>query len=1106
MTVEEVFLAALEIADANARTKYVETVCGDNAALRKEVEELLASHSRSGLFLDVPAAQQMLFESSQKGSGPAPPTTHILDRNELLGAVLDGKYKLIEAIGEGGMGTVFMAQQLAPLVRAVAVKVVKSGMDSKAVLARFDAERQALAMMDHPNIAKVLDAGMTPSGRPFFVMELVKGVPITKFCDERHLTPRQRLELFVPVCQAIQHAHQKGIIHRDIKPSNVLIALYDDRPVPKVIDFGVAKAVAGPALTDKTLMTDFGMVVGTPEYMSPEQASLNNLDVDTRSDVYSLGVLLYELLTGTTPVDRKSLNKVVFHEILRIIREVEAPKPSAKLSTIDNLPSVAANRGMEPAHLSKLMKGELDWVVLKAIEKDRTRRYETANALSRDVQRYLADEFVEARPPSRGYRLRKFVNRHKGPVIAASLVLFAILAGFAGTAWGLVLAQQNERKALAAVEAEKEAKEREGTQRTAAEKARDRTRSVLDAMVSDVTGDSLATQKEISAEQKKFLQGVLGYYREFADEPTNDELSRQRHAQAARRVGTIEYRLGRKEESAAAIRLARDSYASLAAEFPTTPEYRQELARSHTGLGLLLVDLGQRAAAVEHFRNGLTIQKNLVAEFPDAPEYRRDLALGHSNQGSLLHQLGQAEVAAEQFQNGLVIQQNLVAEFPAVTEYRRDLARSHYNQGNVLKSLGRQPSAVEQHRKGLVIREKLVADLPTVAAYQNELASSHTNLGNLHKELGQLAVAQEQYRKALVIQEKLVADFPAVAAYRANLALSCYNQGVLLTGLGQRAAAVEQYRKAIVIQEKLVAEFPAIATYRANLALSHQGLGQLSAEAGQRAAGEEQYRQGLLIQDKLAADFPAVPAYRQDLARSHYNLGMMLNGYGQLALAQEQYRKAIVIQEKLVAEFPAIPAYRPELARSHNKLGILLNNLGQSAAANEQHRMALAIREKLAAEFPNVPDYHIELGGSYCNYGNTIRVENSAESVTWYSKAIDCLQAVHVKDHRAAIVTQFLRNSHVGRAQAYHQLQQYVKALEDWDHERHLRPPRGGHVAAVRQGVRGLGSRDRTESARSAVGLSGGPGHFATQCGSGSRSGSRGQRTDKVTRAVPVLL
>ncbi len=373
-------------------------------------------------------------------------TEDCTDSTARVGAVLAGKYKLVEEIGDGGMGSVFMAQQTEPVKRAVAVKVIKAGMDSKAVLARFEAERQALAMMDHPNIAKVLDAGTTDGGRPFFVMELVKGTPITRYCDEHKLTPRQRLELFVPVCQAIQHAHQKGIIHRDIKPSNVLVALYDDRPVPKVIDFGVAKAT-GQALTDKTLMTGFGALVGTPEYMSPEQASLNNLDIDTRSDVYSLGVLLYELLTGTTPVDKKSLGKAAVLEILRIVREVEAPRPSAKLSTIDTLPSVAANRGTEPAKLSRLMKGELDWLVMKALEKDRTRRYQTANALARDIQRYLADEVVEARPPSVGYRVSKFVRRHKGQVLAASLVLLALVGGMVGTTLGLFEARRQEEEA-----------------------------------------------------------------------------------------------------------------------------------------------------------------------------------------------------------------------------------------------------------------------------------------------------------------------------------------------------------------------------------------------------------------------------------------------------------------------------------------------------------------------------------------------------------------------------------------------------------------------------------------------------------------------------------
>src|SRR5437016_1911639 len=325
------------------------------------------------------------------------------------------------------MGVVYMAEQQQPIRRRVALKIIKPGMDSAQVIARFEAERQALALMDNPHIAKVLDAGATESGRPYFVMELVKGVAITKYCDEHHLTLRQRLALFVPVCQAVQHAHHKGIIHRDLKPSNVLIALYDGKPVPKVIDFGVAKA-AGSKLTEKTLFTEFGQVVGTLEYMSPEQAELNQLDIDTRSDIYSLGVLLYELLTGTTPLERKRFQEVAFLEVLRLIREEETPRPSTRLSTTEGLPAIAANRGLEPKKLSGLMRGELDWIVMKALEKDRNRRYETASAVAADVQRYLDDEPVQACPPSASYRLRKFVRRNKGPVLGVGIIVLLLAA------------------------------------------------------------------------------------------------------------------------------------------------------------------------------------------------------------------------------------------------------------------------------------------------------------------------------------------------------------------------------------------------------------------------------------------------------------------------------------------------------------------------------------------------------------------------------------------------------------------------------------------------------------------------------------------------------
>src|SRR5262245_12605661 len=434
---KSIFLQAAGLGPA-ARAVFLDDACGHDPSARVRVEALLAAHDRLGG--DTPPL-----------SGLDSPTA-ILEplATEQPGTVIAGRYRLVEQVGEGGMGTVWMAQQTEPVKRLVAVKLIKPGMDSKQVLVRFEAERQALALMDHPNIARVFDGGMMvhAQGRPYFVMELVKGIPITRYCDEHHLTLRQRLELFIPVCQAVQHAHQKGIIHRDLKPSNVLVALYDPGApgVPKVIDFGVAKAT-GQQLTEQTLHTTFGAVVGTVEYMSPEQATFNQLDIDTRSDIYSLGVLLYELLVGSTPFNKKDLESEGLLEMLRVIREQEPAKPSTKLSTEDRLPALAANRGTEPARLTRLVRGDLDWIVMKALEKDRNRRYETANALASDIQRYLADEPVAAGPPATWYRMRKFVRRNKGAVLAVSLLLFALVAGIAGTSWGLWRADRSRRDA-----------------------------------------------------------------------------------------------------------------------------------------------------------------------------------------------------------------------------------------------------------------------------------------------------------------------------------------------------------------------------------------------------------------------------------------------------------------------------------------------------------------------------------------------------------------------------------------------------------------------------------------------------------------------------------
>jgi serine/threonine protein kinase len=498
-----------------------------------------------------------------------------------------GVYKLLEQIGEGGMGVVYMAEQQAPVRRRVALKIIKPGMDTRQVIARFEAERQALALMDHPNIAKVLDAGATDQGRPFFVMELVDGLPIIQYCDAHRLTPQQRLELFIPVCQAVQHAHQKGIIHRDLKPTNVLVAGVDERPVVKIIDFGVAKAT-GQQFTERTSFTQSGQMVGTIEYMSPEQADLNQVDIDTRTDIYSLGVLLYELLSGETPFDRHRLRSAAFDEMLRIVREEEPPKPSTRLSSSESLPSIAAQRQLEPKKLTSLVSGDLDWIVMRSLEKDRARRYPTATSLAEDIQRYLADEPVEARRPTRTYRLRKFILRNRLALAATGSIALSLLIGLGISTW-MFLQERQARNRM--VDAEQHAKAlADKSQQVAIEFGHSLWK----------LGYALATSGQRNDAESVFIKAAQTF-EQAAEEFPESPYFRQEKAGTELRIGDFLHSLGRTEQAERHYRSAIRDYAALAKDFPANSFYVQEEAHANLVFGLVLESDGRAVDASAFF-------------------------------------------------------------------------------------------------------------------------------------------------------------------------------------------------------------------------------------------------------------------------------------------------------------------------------------------------------------------------------------------------------------------------------------------------------------------------------------------------------------------------
>ena len=854
--VNEIFLDALELESDKQRSEFLTEACGDDASLRAEVESLLRADKDAPSMFDR-AGHCLTMD------------THIEER---VGDAI-GPYTLREQIGEGGMGVVYVAEQTKPVRRKVALKIIKAGLATKEITSRFEAERQALAMMDHPHIAKVFDGGVDQHDRPYIVMELVQGFPIGEFCDQHRMSTEKRLKRFVDVCRAVEHAHQKGIIHRDLKPSNVLVAEIDDAAVPKVIDFGVAKAI-GQELIDQTLYTSFTQMIGTPLYMSPEQTRMGVVDVDTRSDVYSLGVMLYELLTGTTPFASEDLKKVGFDEMRRIIQEDEPSRPSKQVSTLaDKARSTTAQRrSIDHRQLSNLLKGELDWIVMKALAKDRNRRYQSAGELAEDIERYLNNEPVEAHPPSLGYRFSKMVHRNIGLVSAVAVVVLCLIGGIVGTTWGMVQARR-ERDAARIAQGNEE------TQRQRAERATEAEKAVLEFVEKRIIGagnpNGHGGDLGYDATVRQAVHSALPFLAtSFDDQPL---LKARLHET----IGMFFLALG---EGELAVRQCEASYAIHAAQLgpddPTTLHSMMRLAFGHD-------EVGNYKKALELKETVRSRQREILGpNHPATVESLINIAVTYARQQRF-------DKAVDLFEKALALLNSIPeADREAILACKLTLATSYRN-------LGRFAEAAEQHEQALELSKEINgADHPDTLGTMHELAHSYQAI-NRHPEAH--ALLQQVFN---LLKEKIGPVHPDTVKTGHCLANSHM-------GLSNHKDAKETF-EAILQQQKanLGHNHPATLLTMSKLAISYYKLGEYE-EAAQRHKEVFQLRR-----DRLGENDPAT-----------------LASLGEMALCQEQfqqYDEAIKIFESLLSKFQEIRG------PNHRETLMIMNNLAKTCWTAER--------------------------------------------------------------------------------------------------------------------------------------------------------------------------
>ncbi len=814
------------------------------------------------------------------------------------GDVVAGRYRLIEMIGEGGMSTVWYAEQLVPVKRKVALKLIKPGMESRTVIARFEAERQALAMMDHPNIAKVLDGGLTDWGHPFFVLELIRGTSITRFCDDRQMSLTERLQLLIPVCQAIQHAHVKGIIHRDIKPSNVLVALFDGTPVPKVIDFGVAKAIGG-VLDEFSIHTSFGSVVGTAEYMSPEQAELNNLDIDTRTDVYSLGVLAYELLAGSPPFSRSELLERGGQEILRVIREVDPPKPSVKLSTAKTRASIAASRGMEVKSLSQVLQGDLDWIIMKSLEKDRSRRYVSADALANDLRRFLNNEPIEARQPSSFYLLRKWASRYRAQAITIALVFLTMFVGAVGTTLGFIRSERLRRQVeIARLElqdlADKEhlAKTVAIEQKELAERAEELALASYRESTNDAIEKLIGSKVLLSEQEREYLDRALKRWLEFAERSGDDARSARFRAEAYDRLSLIREMLGDEPTALADRRRAVAAWEQSVQADPTGPDARNALARSRRNLGIILVRQGSLKEAQQIYEASLAAQRVLLSEFPDNDAVRAELAQQIERLATTHSGRRDPQQAIEGLRAALAIHRQLGQQSPDKLDYQYALAVCTNRLAGVLHEID-DDQAEAHRRESLAIFTRLVDTAPQETLYAIAKSDCQHALSRLLTDQSRFKEAESLYREAIDELARLARRFPSMVEYKRRLASTRRDFGLFLRDkLARIDEAIAEVMAANVIFQELL-NVSSHESLKSQIADNEMSLGYILSAAGRLEEAKEHYGKCLKTRKELVAIEPT-DGRQMSLAVGSVNLGALL-------LRMRDYHAAIEICDQAIA-------------------------------------------------------------------------------------------------------------------------------------------------------------------------------------------------------------